>query len=293
MTEISASLVKELRERTGSGMMECKKALMAAGGDIEKAIDEMRKAGQAKADKKASRIAAEGVVVISSTENGNAAVMLEVNSETDFVARDESFNRFVKEVMAAALSSGVQDVNALASIQLSSGETVDEARRNLIAKIGENIHLRRLMRIDTHGVVGSYVHGGRIGVLVELDGGNIGLAKDLAMHVAALNPMVVSDQDVPAEAVEREKEIFLAQAMESGKPKDIAEKMVAGRVRKFLEEVSLTGQAFVKDPSVRVSDLLKSQQAKVKRFVRFAVGEGIEKQEVDFAKEVMQQAGLA
>ncbi len=289
MANISASLVKELRERTGAGMMECKKALVAANGDIETAIEEMRKAGQAKADKKAGRIAAEGVIIVKVSADHHKAIILEVNSETDFVARDENFQRFVDEVSDAALVHNVGDIETLNSLSLGD-RTVDEARRALIHKIGENINVRRIELIETSGNLGAYVHGGRIGVLVELNPGNQELAKDLAMHVAASSPIVVSQNDVPEAVVAKEKEIFIAQAQESGKPMEIIEKMIQGRLRKFLDEVSLMGQPFVKDPNTKVADLVKSHNAEVKRFIRFVVGEGIEKEEVDFATEVMQQA---
>jgi elongation factor Ts len=289
MANISASLVKELRERTGAGMMECKKALVAANGDIETAIEEMRKAGQAKADKKAGRIAAEGVIIVKVSADHHKAIILEVNSETDFVARDENFQRFVDEISDAALAHSVGDIETLNSLSLGD-LTVDEARRALIHKIGENINVRRIELIETSGNLGAYVHGGRIGVLVELNPGNQELAKDLAMHVAASSPIVVSQNDVPEAVVAKEKEIFIAQAQESGKPMEIIEKMIQGRLRKFLDEVSLMGQPFVKDPNTKVADLVKSHNAQVKRFIRFVVGEGIEKEEVDFATEVMQQA---
>ena len=288
MANISASLVKELRERTGAGMMECKKALVAANGEIETAIEEMRKAGQAKADKKADRTAAEGVILVRVSDDHHKAIVLEINSETDFVARDENFQRFVNDVADAALANSVADIDSLNSLSLGE-HTVDEARRALIHKIGENVNVRRIELIETTGNLGAYVHGGRIGVLVELNPGNEALAKDLAMHVAASSPIVVSQSDVPENVVAKEKEIFIAQAQESGKPMEIIEKMIQGRLRKFLDEVSLMGQPFVKDPNTKVADLVKSHNAEVKQFVRFVVGEGIEKQEVDFATEVMQQ----
>lgn len=290
MAAISAALVKELRERTGSGMMECKKALVAAEGDIEKAVEEMRKAGQAKADKKSSRTAADGVVVIEVADNNKRAVLVEINSETDFVARDESFIKFADNVSSALLKSGATDDQAIADTQLASGETIESARQNLITKLGENMKVRRAEVLDTDGVIGAYVHSGRIGVLVELSGDDACLAKDIAMHIAASNPMVINQNDVPAELLEKEKEIFIAQAQDSGKPAEIIEKMTEGRLRKYLDEVSLMGQPFVKDPSQKISDLLKASNAAVKHFVRFGVGEGIEKEEVDFVKEVMQQA---
>ena len=290
MADISAALVKELREITGAGMMECKKALVASGGDIKLAIDEMRKAGQAKADKKSGRTAAEGVVMIEASEDNKRVVMLEINSETDFAARDASFMMFANNVMKGVLKSGAVRFEEFSSISLPGGESIELSRQNIVAKIGENINLRRAEIIDTKGVVGYYVHSNRIGVIVDMEGGNVDLAKDIAMHIAASNPSVIDPSEVPQELLEKEKEIFMAQAQSSGKPLDIIEKMTAGRIRKFLEEVSLVGQPFVKDPAQKVGDLLKAHKASVKAFVRFEVGEGIEKVEVDFVKEVMQQA---
>jgi elongation factor Ts len=292
MTEklaISAGLVRELRERTGSGMMDCKKALEAAGGDIELAIEEMRKSGQAKVAKKAANVASEGVIAVRLSENNQSAVLIEVNSQTDFVARDQSFNDFVKSIADLALSKNVQSLDALLSAVLPNGQTVEQAREALIMKIGENINVRRMMSFSTDGSLGTYVHGGRIGVVVEMDGQHAELARDVAMHVAAVNPMVLSSNDVSPEVVAKEREIYIAQAIESGKPKEIAEKMVEGRVRKFLEEVSLLSQPFVKDPSLTVDALVKNSKTSIRRFTRFEVGEGIEKVVVDFAKEVMDQ----
>jgi len=287
---ISASLVKELRERTGAGMMDCKKALQAADGDIEKAIEQMRKSGQTKADKKADRITAEGKIFVASNEDRSAAVMLEINCETDFVSRDEHFNGFAEQAAETALAQQVSSVEQLAEQTIkASGEAVEVARKNLVSKIGENIQLRRLQLINSKGHIGSYVHGGRIGVLVELEGGNEQLAKDIAMHIAAANPVVVSGEDVPSELIEKEKEIFTAQAKESGKPADIIEKMVQGRIKKYLAAVTLLGQAFVKDPNTSVADLLQKEKAKVINFTRFVVGEGIEKKQDNFVEEVMAQ----
>lgn len=289
MTAITAALVKELRERSGAGMMECKKALVAANGDIEVAMDEMRKSGQAKADKKAGRVAADGKIEIKLSDDAKTAVMIEINSETDFVARDESFNRFTSDVADLALQTQTAEIDVLNTEKMPIGETVEEARKNLISKIGENIQLRRVLFVATSGVIGAYVHGGRIGVLVDMEGGDAELAKDIAMHVAASNPIVVSPSDVPEDVIAREKEIYIAQAQESGKPAEIIEKMIGGRMTKFLDEVSLVGQPFVKDPSQKVADLLKANNAKVINFTRFLVGEGIEKEETNFAEEVMQQ----
>ena len=286
MSKISAKLVKELRERTGAGMMECKKALVASNGDIEKAAEEMRISGQAKADKKASRVAAEGIIE-AYAENGKA-VLLEINSETDFVARDDSFKAFAKNAVKAAHASGATTIEEALEATLENGETVEVARKNLIAKIGENIQVRRLKTVEAE-TLGAYVHGGKIGVIMALEGGTQELAKDVAMHVAAVNPMVVSADDVPADVVAKEREIFTAQAKESGKPDSIIEKMIVGRINKFLNEVALLGQPFVKNPDVKVAKLLKDNSAKAVSFIRLDVGEGIEKKEEDFAAEVMSQ----
>ncbi|MEY8714120.1 translation elongation factor Ts [Francisella philomiragia] len=286
MSNISAKLVKELRERTGAGMMECKKALVAAAGDIEKATEEMRISGQAKADKKASRVAAEGVVEGYAAEG--RAVLLEINSETDFVARDDTFKKFAQEAVKAAHAAKANTIEEVLAAKTSTGETVEEARKTLIAKIGENIQVRRVKTVAA-STLGAYIHGGKIGVVAALEGGDEELAKDVAMHVAAVNPMVVSGDEVPADVVAKEKEIFTAQAKESGKPAEIIEKMIVGRIRKFLDEVALLGQDFVKDPSIKVEKLVKDKGAKVVSFIRLDVGEGIEKKEEDFAAEVMSQ----
>jgi len=287
---ITASQVKELRERTGAGMMECKKALTETNGDIETAIDNMRKSGAAKAEKKAGRVAAEGVIVSKISDDSTFAVIVEINSETDFVARDDSFKAFANAVGNAALTNKTESIEALNSVTLDSGETVEEARTNLIAKIGENITVRRVQTVDaTDGVLSTYIHGGKIGVVVALKGGSDELAKDVAMHAAATNPQFITPEEISEDVYNREKEIFTAQAIESGKPAEIAEKMVVGRMRKFAAEVCLVGQAFVKDPSTTVGDLLKSNSAEVSSLVRLEVGEGIEKAEEDFAAEVMAQ----
>lgn len=287
---ISAALVMQLRERTGAGMMECKKFLISTNGDIELAISEMRKAGQAKADKKADRIAAEGVIVIARSTDGRSAVMLEINSETDFVARDENFTGFAGKVVETALRGSAANVEALAQETLiGTTSTVEQARQELVAKIGENIKLRRLVRMSCDGVIGSYLHGTRIGVMVALRNGDEVLAKDIAMHIAASRPMVVSRDQVPADAIENERDIFTAQARESGKPQEIIDKMIEGRINKFIDEVSLMGQPFVKDPNIKISQLLKEKNAEVISFVRYEVGEGIEKKEDNFVEEVMAQ----
>lgn len=287
---ISAALVKELRERTGSGMMECKKALQETNGDIDAAIELMRKTGLAKAEKKAGRIAAEGQIVIRQAADGKAAAMVEVNCETDFVSKGDDFQNFAGAVAERVLIGDPIDIGGLLALPLEDAESVDEVRRELIARIGENINVRRFTRLETQtGVLGSYLHGGRIGVLVELQGGNEALARDIAMHVAASNPICVSADQVPADVLAREREIYTAQATESGKPADIVAKMVEGRLRKYLNEVTLLGQPFVKDPDQSVEKYLKSNQASVVRFQRFELGEGIEKQTGNFADEVMAQ----
>ena len=288
--EITASLVKELRERSGAGMMECKKALAENEGHIDNAMEYLRKTGLAKADKKADRVAAEGRIVLAS--EGNKAVLVEINSETDFVAKDDNFLDFTKAVAATALSSGAADADALKNASLGS-QTVEEARQWLIAKIGENIQVRRMARIDSANTVGAYVHGGRIGVLVELKGGDAELARGLAMHVAAMNPPYVSPAQVPAEIVQKEKDIALAQVKDTGKPAEILEKMIGGKVNKAISEMCLTGQAYVLDTNATVDAVLKKAGAQVLGFQRLAVGEGVEKKEEDFAAEVMKQAGLA
>ncbi|MDF1645395.1 MAG: translation elongation factor Ts [Legionellaceae bacterium] len=285
---ITAAMVKELRERTGAPMMECKKFLVATDGDMENAILELRKAGQTKADKKADRVASEGIVVFCASDDARRAVLVEVNSETDFVARDSNFIEFAKQVATAALASGSEDVDVVSNMQVSDG-TVDEARRALIAKIGENIKVRRIAFVESDEAIGGYLHGTRIGVLVSMKQGSEALAKDLAMHIAASKPLVVSAEQVPAEEIQREREIFVAQARESGKPDAIIEKMVDGRIKKFLAEVSLLGQDFVKNPSQTVADLLKEKNAEVLSFTRIEVGEGIEKKEDNFVEEVMSQ----
>jgi elongation factor Ts len=289
---ISAALVKELRERTGAGMMECKKALVDTEGDIEAAIEAMRKSGQAKAAKKAGRTAADGVVVIKIDDEGKRGVVVEVNCETDFVAKDANFAAFADTIAHRALETAVADVVALGNLPVGAGDdtTVSQAREALVAKIGENVQVRRLVRFDeVSGVLHSYRHGARIAVVVEMEGGDRVLGKDIAMHIAASNPMCVSAEDVPTEVLAKEKEIFRVQALESGKPENIVDKIVEGRVRKYLEEVTLLGQAFVKDPDITVEKLLKQAGAKVLRFVRLEVGEGVDKKEENFADEVMAQ----
>ena len=284
---MSAALVKELRERTGLGLLECKKALAAAGGDVEVAIEELRKSSGMKAAKKAGRTAADGVVAIRIGADGKSGVIGEVNSETDFVARDENFAVFVAQVMDKAVELQTDNVAAVA------GDDIEDARQALVQKIGENISVRRIGVVSaTDGVVGGYVHGNnRIAVLVELAGGDEELAKDVAMHVAAVNPAVVSPADMPEELLQKEREIYAAQAADSGKPPEIVEKMIEGRVRKYLSENSLTEQAFVKDPDTTVGKLVQAAGATIAGFTRFEVGEGIEVEKVDFAAEVAAQLG--
>jgi elongation factor Ts len=289
---ITASLVKELRERTGSGMMECKKALVEADGDIDAAIENMRKSGQAKAAKKAGRTAADGLIVIQMTDDNKKGVMVEVNCETDFVAKDENFTSFANAVAQRALASDVASIEELLNAPLHDGEetTVNTAREALVVKIGENMNVRRFERFESaNGRLASYSHGARIGVVVDMEGAGDELAKDIAMHVAASNPTCVSEEQVSAELVEKEREIFKAQALESGKPENIVDKIVDGRVRKYLSEITLLGQAFVKDPDTTVEKLLAGAGAKVNSFKRFEVGEGIEKKQENFADEVMAQ----
>ena len=281
--EITAALVKELRERTAAGMMECKKALQEANGDIELAIDNMRKSGAVKAAKKAGRVAAEGVIMAKA--GAGEVVLVEVNCETDFVAKDANFTAFANEVADAALSSKVADVAALNDVKLASGESVETTRANLVAKIGENMTVRRMTRL-TGATVASYIHSGRIGVAVAISGGDEELAKQLAMHIAAANPVVVNPEDISADLIARERDIAAAQAAESGKPANIVEKMVEGRINKFKNEVSLVGQNFVMDPNTTVGNLLKSKGATCTGFIRWEVGEGIEKAEDNFAAEV-------
>ncbi|WP_444678535.1 translation elongation factor Ts [Halomonas sp. E19] len=287
MAAISASQVKELRERTGLGMMECKKALTEAEGDIEVAIDNLRKSSGLKAAKKAGRTAAEGAVVTRVAEDGSYGVVVEINSETDFVARDANFKAFADKVVDAFFAAKSEDVAAV-----TAGE-IETAREQLVQKIGENIGVRRCVLVEAGAgeLVGEYVHGGRIGVLTVLKGGNSEVAKDVAMHVAAINPAVARPEDMPQEQLDKEKAIILAQPDMAGKPEQIAEKMVEGRLKKYLAENSLTEQPFVKDPNQTVTDFVKAAGGEVVRFIRFEVGEGIEKEEVDFAKEVMEQAG--
>ncbi len=284
---ITADSVKQLRERTGAGMMECKKALVESHGDLDAAAEIMRKSGLAKADKKAARVAAEGRIVFAGSPDGRSGVLVEVNCETDFVARESDFVAFANDVAGAALGSGATEVEAVLAGRGPGGATLEERRRGLVAKIGENITVRRLARVSSSGVLGSYLHGTRIGAIVALEGGDAALAKDLAMHVAAINPQFVDASQVPAEQLAKEREILSAQASGEGKPQAIVEKMVEGRLRKYLAEITLVGQPFVKDPDVTVEKLLKQAGATVKAFARLEVGAGIEKKQENFADEVM------
>ena len=284
---ISASMVKELRERTGAGMMECKKALQESNGNIDSAIELLRTSGQAKAEKKAKRVAAEGKIVIKN--NLENAVIVEINSETDFAANDSNFTDFANSIADVLLQNEISDINSLNDLKLSDDVSVEEARTNLISKIGENISIRRFDKIHQAINIGEYSHGSRIGVIVSLDKSEPDLAKDIAMHIAASNPVCLDEEDVPEDLVSREKRIFLEQASSSGKPPEIIEKMVEGRMKKFFKEITLLGQSFIKDPDISIRNLLDKSEAKVQNFIRYEVGEGIEKREENFADEVMKQ----
>ncbi|MBT5229908.1 MAG: elongation factor Ts [Methylococcales bacterium] len=286
---ITAALVKELRERTGSGMMECKKALVETDGDVDAAIELMRSKGQAKAEKRAGKVAAEGITLMLSSDDSKTAVILEVNSETDFVSKGDDFLGFSNAIARQVLENKPADIDALMAMEID-GVAVDDVRKNLIAKIGENINIRRFQCIETEGQVATYSHGARIGVLVEYDGGTAETGRDIAMHVAASNPNCIQESDVPAELLEKERRVVEAQAKESGKPDNIIEKMIDGRMKKYLKEITLLGQPFVKDPDQMVEKYLKGAGATVKSFVRYEVGEGIEKKVENFADEVMAQA---
>ena len=286
---ITADTVKQLRERTSAGMMECKRALVETNGDLDAAAELMRKQGLAKADKKAARVAAEGILALEKSADGRSAAMVEVNCETDFVAREPEFQGFCADVAKVTLASRPASVEALAAAALPAGGSVDERRRALIAKIGENISVRRIAMLESSDHLGAYRHGTRIGALVAITGGDAALAHDLAMHVAATNPAFLSVDDVPAEVVAKEREIETAKALAEGKPADIVAKMVEGRIRKTLNEKVLLGQPFVKDPDQTIEKLLKAAKAEVKSFQRFEVGDGIEKKQDDFVGEVMAQ----
>jgi elongation factor Ts len=293
---VTAETVRQLRERTGAGMMECKKALVETGGDLDAAAELMRKQGLAKADKKASRVAAEGVIATATSADGKSAVLVEINCETDFVARGDDFAAFAKDVAATTLAAKPADVDALAGQKLATGETIDERRRALIAKIGEKISVRRFERIESTSQLGGYLHGTRIGTLVAVDGGDAQLARDLAMHIAASNPAYLAAADVPADAVAKERSIRVEMLKNDeknrGKPENILVKIVEGGLSKWLNEITLLGQPFVKDDSVSIEKLLKGANAKIVRYARLEVGAGIEKKQDDFVAEVMSQAGL-
>ncbi|WP_313914269.1 translation elongation factor Ts [Tahibacter sp.] len=291
--EITASLVKELRERSGAGMMECKKALTENAGNIDAAMEYLRKSGLAKADKKAGRVAAEGRIVLA--QNGGKAVLVEINSETDFVGKDDNFVSFANAVAQIALQSGANDIDALKAAAYTGGGTVEEARQALVAKVGENVQVRRMATVDSSGTVAGYVHGGRIGVLVELTGGNEELARGIAMHIAAMNPPYAKASEVPADFIAKEKEIELAKMTDKdkAKPAEILEKIIGGKIAKIVNEVTLTGQPYALNTDLTVEAVLKKEGADIVGFKRLAVGEGIEKVVEDYAAEVMKQAGLA
>ena len=290
---VTAEAVKALRERTGASMMECKKALVEANGDLEAAAEAMRKSGLAKADKKAGRVAAEGVVVIERSADGLSAALVEVNSETDFVAREKDFQGFAHDVARLALETKPADLETLVAARLPTGKTVEETRRELIARIGENIGVRRFEIVSGSAPLATYLHGSRIGTVVVIEGGDAALGHDLAMHVAAINPQYLAPEEVPADQVEKEREIFVAQAAAdpklAGKPKELLVKATEGKLRKFLGEITLLGQPFVKDDKQTVAQVLKAANARVLRFARYEVGAGIEKKQENFAAEVMAQ----
>jgi elongation factor Ts len=291
---VTAAMVKELRERTGAGMMDCKKALNETNGDLEAAIEFLRVKGMAGADKKAGRVAAEGVIAIAISDDKKQAAIVEVNCETDFVAKGDEFKGFADEVAQVVLNKGFTTLEELEKQTLASGKTIDETRRALVAKIGENMQIRRVEMIETaNGEIGSYQHGEKIGVVVAMDNGNDALIRDVAMHVAATKPQAISSADVDPAILEKERNVLTDQAKESGKPMEIIEKMIEGRIRKFLEEITLLGQPFVKDPDQTVEKLLKAQGAVVSRFIRLEVGEGIEKEVLNFADEVAAAAKAA
>ncbi len=290
--QITASMVKELRDRTGAGMMECKKVLTQSNGDMDSAIELMRKSGLAKADKRASRVAAEGVISCAISADGNQAAIIEVNCETDFVSKGDEFRNFASAVASRILAKGLASLEDLRKTPLSEGKqaSIEQVRQELVAKIGENIRIRRFEHVVSKvGQIGHYLHGHRIGVLVDIEGEDQVLAKDIAMHIAASHPLCVTENEVPKALLEKEKEIFSAQAQASGKPANIIDKMVQGRLKKYLGEVTLLGQPFVKDPNQTVGELLAHSGTRVKRFVRFEVGEGIEKKTENFAEEAMAQ----
>ena len=290
MSNITAQMVKELRDRTGAGMMECKKALLDSSGNMDKAVEEMRKAGQAKADKKSSRIAAEGVVTLSISDDNSIANIVEINCETDFVAKDENFLKFVKTISEVSLKNYKGSVDDFNNSKHPSGKTIEEIRLELVSKVGENVKIRRVQNIKNDGnYMGHYMHGTKIGVAVVLQKENKELAKDVCMHIAAMKPRALNANDIPQEDLEKEREIFVAQAKESGKPDDIIQKMVDGKLKKYISEVTLVDQTFVKDNEITISKLLEKHDNSVLSFYRLEVGEGVEKKDENFADEVMAQ----
>ena len=290
MSDITAKMVKELRDRTGAGMMECKKALINSSGDMDKAVEEMRKAGQAKADKKSSRIAAEGVITLSISEDNKTVNMMEINCETDFVAKDENFLEFVKTLSDLSLQNYSGSVEEFYNSKHSSGKTIEEVRLELVSKVGENVKIRRIQSINAdNSYIGHYMHGSKIGVVVVLEKQNNELAKDICMHIAAMKPIALNSNDISPEDLDKEREIYLAQAKESGKPEDIVQKMVDGRIKKYISEVTLIDQAFVKDNEVTIGKLLENNNNNILSFYRLEVGEGVEKKDDNFADEVMAQ----
>ena len=290
MSNINAQMVKELRDRTGAGMMECKKALLDSSGDMDKAVEEMRKAGQAKADKKSSRIAAEGVITLSISDDNSIANIVEINCETDFVAKDENFLKFVKTISEVSLKNYKGSVDDFNNSKHPSGKTIEEIRLELVSKVGENVKIRRVQNIKNDGnYMGHYMHGTKIGVAVVLQKENKELAKDVCMHIAAMKPRALNANDIPQEDLEKEREIFVAQAKESGKPDDIIQKMVDGKLKKYISEVTLVDQTFVKDNEITISKLLEKHDNSVLSFYRLEVGEGVEKKDENFADEVMAQ----
>ena len=290
---ITAGMVKELREMTGAGMMDCKKALAEVDGDMDAAIEFLRKKGMASADKKAGRVAAEGVIAIAVSDDKKKAIIAEVNCETDFVAKGDEFKNFANEIAAIALATGNLDIESLMNQKMASGKTIDETRREMIARIGENMAVRRLELVETSGHIGQYQHGEKIGVVVSLEGGDEALSRDLAMHVAASKPQALSSNEVDPEVLEKERKFQIEQAQESGKPMEIIEKMIEGRMRKYLQDITLLGQSFIKDPDQTVEKLLKSNNATCKGFIRLEVGEGIVIEQTNFADEVAAAAAAA
>jgi len=290
MSNINAQMVKELRDRTGAGMMECKKALINSSGDMEKAVEEMRKAGQAKADKKSSRIAAEGVIALSLSDDKNTANIIEINCETDFVAKDKNFLEFVKKISDVSLQNYKGDIEEFYKSKDLNGKTIEDVRLELVSKVGENVQIRRIQNIESDGsYIGHYIHGTKIGVAVLLQKENEDLAKDICMHIAAMKPKALNSDDISKEDLNKEKEIYMAQAQESGKPEEIIQKMVEGKIKKYVSEVTLIEQPFVKDSEISVGKLLEQNDNQILSFYRFEVGEGIEKKDENFADEVMAQ----